>query len=160
MTHGGRIGMRMKMQDELHGAALMPLIKHADFVALNRAPDKASGHYAVNSDIRVLVKIDRSSPPCNFRIGGDDIVRLQSDKDSQNRVFLVLVCGGAVCALDWDKLIHSLDFSPTRPGQQTLSVEPSGGARVKILSKKVRQTLPRGLLVSQARYPDKLLGRP
>jgi len=63
--------MKIQHKDLFHGAALTQLVEHNSFKALNKADDKY-GHYLVNTDRRLLVKLVASIQQLHNRIKSCD----------------------------------------------------------------------------------------
>ena len=97
--------MKIQQKDLFHGAALTQLTEHPSFKALNKA-DAKYGHYLVNADCRLMVKLTtRTNGPWQFTFQPDDLNTLKSDIASGFKTFVVLVCGKVtVC------LLNSRDF--------------------------------------------------
>ncbi len=157
----------MNVSDRIHGAALMQIVKHPSFTALNRARDNAYGHYVINDGVFVFMKYNRrENPPWIFRFPDEDVKRLRKDIDQSRRTFLVLVCGRAdssarglgnrefACALDAVEIASLLELRSPQPRQQGLRVERCRDASMLVCSPK---TGKKGLIITQSSYPGKLL---
>jgi hypothetical protein len=91
--------VKIQQKDLFHGAALTQLTEHPSFKALNKA-DTKYGHYMVNTDRRLMVKLtEKAAAPWNFTFQPDDLNTLQSDITSGFRTFVVLVCGKTTICL-------------------------------------------------------------
>jgi len=93
--------MKIQQKDLFHGAALTQLTEHPSFKALNKADEKY-GHYLVNADCRLMVKLStKKNGPWQFTFQPDDLNTLKSDIASGFKTFVVLVCGKTtVCLLN------------------------------------------------------------
>lgn len=123
--------MKIQQKDLFHGAALTQLTEHLSFKALNKA-DTKYGHYMVNTDRRLMVKLtEKPSAPWTFTFQPDDLNTLSSDMASGFRTFVVLVCGReTICLLPERDFLVLLDLSST--GAQWIRVEiPRASMRVR-----------------------------
>jgi hypothetical protein len=93
--------MKIQQKDLFHGAALTQLTEHPSFKALNKA-DAKYGHYLVNADCRLMVKLTaKGNGPWQFTFQPDDLNTLKSDIASGFKTFVVLVCGKkTICLLN------------------------------------------------------------
>lgn len=98
---GVKAAMKIQRQDLFHGAALMQVVEHPSFKALNKAPDGKYGHYILNNDTRLFVKYTTGAgPEYFFTLSADDVSSIRDDETGGHRVFLVMVCGeDTVCAV-------------------------------------------------------------
>jgi hypothetical protein len=123
--------MKIQQKDLFHGAALTQLTEHPSFKALNNA-DVKYGHYMVNTDRRLMVKLtEKASAPWTFTFQPDDLNTLQSDIASGFRTFVVLVCGKeTICLLPEQDFLVLLDLN--NPTAQWIRVEiPKASMRVR-----------------------------
>lgn len=123
--------MKIQQKDLFHGAALTQLTEHESFKALNKA-DTKYGHYMVNTDKRLMVKLtEKASEPWTFTFQPDDLNTLQSDIASGFRTFVVLVCGKAtICLLDEVQFMSVIDLNAN--SAQWIKVEiPKASMRVR-----------------------------
>jgi len=135
--------VKIQEQDVYHGPALMQIVEHPSFKALNRA-SKRYGHYLVNTDRQVFTKYRKTKrSPWQFVFAPDELSALSTALSSGARVFVCLVCGHTtICALNADELRRVIDV--TAGSQQSIRVEvPSGGScRVTSSSGKLGRTVP------------------
>src|SRR5438552_1824863 len=123
--------MKVQQKDLYHGAALTQLVEHDSFKALNKADGKY-GHYLVNTDRRLMVKLtEKPHYPWSFTFQPDDLDTLRADIASGFRTFVVLVCGKAtVCLLEQADYEAIIDLDAA--GQQWIRVEvPKASMRVR-----------------------------
>ena len=113
--------MKIQEQDRYHGPALMQIVEHDSFKALNRATKKY-GHYLVNANREVFVKYaTNQQSPWNFNLQPDELQALRQAAESRNHVFLCLVCGPVtICALNEDEIGRILKLK--RPNAQWIRV--------------------------------------
>ncbi|BBO36543.1 hypothetical protein [Lacipirellula parvula] len=123
--------MKIQQKDLFHGAALTQLTEHVSFKALNKA-DAKYGHYMVNTDRRLMVKLtEKTSAPWTFTFQPDDLNTISSDIASGFRTFIVLVCGKVtICLLSEGDFSQLIDL--TSPTAQWIKVEiPKASMRVR-----------------------------
>lgn len=123
--------MKVQQKDLYHGAALTQLVEHDSFKALNKADGKY-GHYLVNTDRRLMVKLtEKADDPWSFTFQPDDLATLRADIASGFKTFIVLVCGkSTVCLLEHADFAAVMDLNA--PGQQWIRVEiPKASMRVR-----------------------------
>ena len=109
------MGMKIQQKDLFHGAALTQLTEHASFKALNKA-DKKYGHYMVNTNRRLMVKLTaKEHGPWQFTFQPDDLDTLRSDFATRNnKTFVVLVCGETtICLLNRQDFKVVVDINAT-----------------------------------------------
>lgn len=71
--------MKIQEQDVYHGPALMQIVEHDSFKALNKADEKY-GHYLVNNDRRLCFKYSTAeSGPWSFTFQSQDLAALKKD---------------------------------------------------------------------------------
>ena len=88
--------MKTQQKDYYHGAPLTQIVEHESFTALNRI-DKKYGHYRINGNIRLMVKIATKHIKTNknkwaFTFHEDDLIVIENDLKSQDKYFLCVVC--------------------------------------------------------------------
>ena len=123
--------MKVQQKDLFHGAALTQLVEHDSFKALNKA-DTKYGHYLVNTDRRLMVKLtEKANPPWQFTFQPDDLTTLRSDIASGFKTFVVLVCGKTtICLLEEADFASIIDLTAQRA--QFIRVEiPKASMRVR-----------------------------
>jgi hypothetical protein len=60
--------MKIQRKDYYHGAVLTQIVEHKSFKALNKFDEKY-GHYKINHDIRLMVKLaSEDSDPWQFTV--------------------------------------------------------------------------------------------
>lgn len=142
--------MRTLERFRYHGIALMQIVDHECFTALNRA-SADYGHYIINTDKQVFAKYrtNRRSP-WQFIFGAHEIQRLAAAVASGDDVYICLVCGTTtVCVLDDSEAQEVLDLAS--PADQWISVEvPRGGScHVRGSSGNLRRTVPHSAFPSK-----------
>jgi hypothetical protein len=136
--------MKTQEQDLYHGIALMQIVEHESFKALNRATAKY-GHYLVNTDREVFVKYrTNNESPWQFTLQNDELQALRkAATKSRNRVFLCLVCGTVtVCALNEDQIRRILDLNDQNPQWVRVAVPPRSSCRVSGSNGELSRTVP------------------
>lgn len=135
--------MKIQEQDIYHGPALMQIVEHQSFKALNRA-SLHYGHYLVNTDRQVFVKYRKTRrSPWQFVFQPDELSAISTAMSSNGRVFVCLVCGHTtICALNEDEVVQIIDLAATT--QQSIRVEvPQGGScRVSGSKGKLKRVVP------------------
>lgn len=143
--------MKIQEQDVYHGPALMQIVEHSSFKALNRASSRY-GHYLVNTDRQVFTKYRKTKrSPWQFVFTPDELSALSRAISGGGRVFVCLVCGHTtICALNADELAQVIDV--TAGSQQSIRVEvPQGGScHVSGSKGKLKRTVPHNS------FPDKV----
>ena len=123
--------MKVQQKDLYHGAAITQLVEHDSFKALNKADGKY-GHYLVNTDRRLMVKLtEKANDPWQFTFQSDDLDTLRADIVSGFSTFVVLVCGqSTICLLEQKDYEAIIDLNAA--GQQWIRVEiPKASMRVR-----------------------------
>lgn len=135
--------MKLQEQDRYHGPALVQIVEHQSFKALNRASTKY-GHYLVNTDRHVFVKYrTKRKSPWQFTIQPDEIKALRAAVGSGNYVYLCLVCGQTtVCALRKGEIGTLLDLTKARPQWIRVEVPPGGSCHISGSKSSLRRTVP------------------
>lgn len=142
--------MKIQEQDIYHGPALMQIVEHDSFKALNKA-DVKYGHYLVNNDKRLCFKYSTAgSGPWSFTFQPTDLKMLEADLQLPGKVFVVLVCGHhSICCLDEDQV------------RQLISIEASGAQWIKVDAPSGRQMRATGsvnnktpILVPHKSFPN------
>lgn len=141
--------MKIQQKDYYHGAALTQIVEHKSFKALNKADEKY-GHYKINHDIRIMVKITSiSDDPWQFTANASDLEIMHEDINSGDRFFLCLVCGlDTVCLLDCDQVQELLDISSR--DQQWMRVKNTGSLRAWSARTELARVIPHNA------FPDKM----
>lgn len=139
----------------IHGAALVQVVNHPSFTALNRASERY-GHYLINDDRHLFVKYSTSHrSPWQFTFRADDIDAIQAEVGS-SPTFVALVCGRDGVAVIVGEAILGLFAEAQRADQQAIVVtRPSGGSyRVAGPRGQLAQTIPMNA------FPDRILVDP
>lgn len=140
--------MKIQEKDIYHGTALTQIVEHDSFTALNKADGKY-GHYIVNHDTHIFVKVAKDSigdeevQRWQFTFNQDDLQAIRSENIPNRHIFICLVCGRyTICCLSKEQLVKIIDI--TSQGSQWLKVEcPSGGSmRVRGYLDKLDKTIP------------------
>jgi len=123
--------MKIQDQDTFHGPALMQIVEHDSFKALNKADDKY-GHYLVNKDIRLWVKYaSASNGPWQFTFQPNDLALISKDLKQKGTTHIVLVCGHfSICSLSSGELEELLDVSAN--SAQWLKVEAPANRQMRV----------------------------
>jgi hypothetical protein len=147
--------MKTQQKDYYHGAPLTQIVEHKSFTALNKV-DKKYGHYKINDNIRLMVKIATvNSPSSNkdrwkFTFSEDDFDVLENDMKSEDKFFICFVCGETtICLLNHSDINQILDFSNKKP--QSIHVEKRGSLW---LTGPCKRKLDRA--IPHKDFPDKL----
>ena len=144
--------MKIQEQHLFHGPALVQIVEHRSFKALNKA-DKKYGHYAVNDKRRLFVKyLTKKTPPWVFAFSPAEIKAIKADIASGAKTFLSLVCGtSTICCLAQKEIQSVVDLNS--PKSQSIRVEvPKGGSqRVSGSAGALKKT------IAHNAYPKKVL---
>jgi hypothetical protein len=143
--------MKIQEQDIYHGPALMQIVEHRSFKALNLASTNY-GHYLVNTDRQVFVKYRKTKhSPWQFIFAPEELSALSKAMSGAGSVFVCLVCGHfTICALNAEEILQLVGL--TEASQQSIRVEvPSGGScHVSGTKGKLKKTVPHNS------FPEKL----
>jgi hypothetical protein len=141
--------MKIQQKNYYHGAALTQIIEHKSFKALNKADEKY-GHYKINHDIRLMVKITSAADePWKFTVNESDLAIIEEDINSGDQFFLCLVCGlDTICLLDCNQVQELLDISLRQ--QQWLRIKNTGSLRACSARTELSHTIPHNA------FPDKM----
>jgi hypothetical protein len=133
--------MKIQQKDYFHGAALTQIVEHESFKALNKADEKY-GHYKINHDIRLMVKITSiEDEPWQFTANASDLATMEEDLNSGDQFFLCLVCGlNTICLLDGSQVKQLLDTSSRE--QQWLHVRNTGSLWVWSRRIELKNAIP------------------
>ncbi|MCH8025547.1 MAG: hypothetical protein IH866_02020 [Chloroflexi bacterium] len=145
--------MKIQKQDIYHGPALMQIVEHPSFTALNK-PDEKYGHYIVNTDRQLFVKYrDSDESPWRFTFQPEEIVAIKADiRRSNHETFICLVCGDfSICCLDSSELRSVIDLSSETTQWVSVEVPAGGSQHVAGSNGKLGYTIPHNS------YPDKVL---
>ena len=123
--------MKIQEQDIYHGPALMQIVVHPSFKALNKA-DGQYGHYQVNASIRVWAKYSTAGDaPWTFTFQPTDLAGIRADIDAGASVFIALACGHqTICCLSHDQFAAIVDASAT--AQQWIKVDAPAGKQMRV----------------------------
>ena len=126
--------MKIQQKDYFHGAALTQIVEHESFKALNKA-DLKYGHYKINHDIRLMVKIStNANDSWQFTVNENDLLTINEDIDSGDDFYLCLVCGlSTICLLDKSQIKQLVDLAAYE--QQWIKVESKDGGSLRVRSK-------------------------
>ena len=142
--------MKIQQKDLYHGAALTQLVEHDSFKALNKV-DKKYGHYLVNTDRRLMVKLtEKVNPPWQFTFQPDDLANLREDITAGYKTLVILSCGTkTICLLPYADYSAVIDQNAVSP--QWIRVEiPKTCMRVRGNSGELRRA------VKHNAFPDKV----
>lgn len=144
--------MRIQQKDYYHGAALTQIVEHESFKALNKADEKY-GHYKVNHDIRLMVKITTNNKsPWQFTANASDLSTIEDDIKSGEQFYLCLVCGlNTICLLNSDQVKKLLDISSQ--DQQWLRVKDTGSLWAWSTKAELNHAIPHNA------FPNRLFGQ-
>lgn len=135
--------MKIQEQDRYHGPALMQIVEHASFKALNRA-SKAYGHYLVNTDREIFVKyLKVRKSPWVFTVQPSELGPMNAALAANHSLFLCLVCGTeTICALTAPELQSIIDMSSSRPQSIRVEVPLGGSCHVGSPTRKLPRAVP------------------
>ena len=141
--------MKIQTQDTYHGTALMQIVEHKTFKALNKA-DEQYGHYLVNKDIKLWVKYasDEESP-WQFTISESDSNGIQTDMKSKGHTVVVLVCGRTtICCVTMEELSELIDLKAGKA--QGIKVDAQPNKQMRITGASLKKD---GLKVAHNSFP-------
>lgn len=132
----------MKIQDKdiYHGAVLTQIVEHSSFTALNKADGKY-GHYIVNHDIHLFVKVAKESmkgltkedekQTWQFTFNESDLQSIRNEITPNKKLFMCLVCGqNTICVLNVEQLKQIINI--TSEESQWVKVEYASGERIQV----------------------------
>ena len=136
--------MKIQEQDIYHGPALMQIVEHESFKALNRV-DKKYGHYLVNTDVKLWFKYSTNDGTVwtfTFQLG--DLVALKEDLALKGATHVVLACGHhSICCLSAEEVSKLIDTEASEPQWVKIEAPPKRQMRVTgSLSKKNATLVP------------------
>lgn len=125
--------MKIQLQHIYHGPALMQIVEHSSFKALNKA-DATYGHYLVNNDKRLWLKYSTSKKgPWLFTFSPADLGALRGDLLMKNvDTFIVLACGHhTIACLDQPTFSALIDVNATA-SQPWIKVTARTGKQLRV----------------------------
>lgn len=133
--------MRIQQKDIYHGAALTQIVEHESFKALNKLDEKY-GHYKINHDIRLMIKITSSdTEPWKFTANANDLGIIKDDINSGDQFFMCLICGqSTICLLDGNQVQQLLDLSNNK--QQWIRIRNTGSLWASSKKKDLKNAIP------------------
>lgn len=142
--------MKVQEQDRYHGPALMQIVEHNSFKALNKA-DEQYGHYLVNQDTRLWLKYSGSdSGPWSFTFHPADVTALRSDIQSKGKNFVVLACGHhTICCLSEVEIASLIDLGASAP--QWVKVESPEGKQMRVTGSLSNK---KPILAAHSKFPN------
>jgi hypothetical protein len=142
--------MKIQEQDLYHGPALMQIVEHESFTALNRADDETYGYYLVNKDVRLRTKYATAkSGPWSFTFQPGDLAGIERDIARKGAVHVVLTCGHhTICCLAIDEVRQLIDLKAGV--QQWIKVEAPAGKQLRITGSRSKKPI----LVAHNRFPN------
>jgi hypothetical protein len=143
--------MKIQEQDIYHGTALMQIVEHRSFKALNRA-SKEYGHYLINTDRQVFAKYTtKKGSPWQFTFQAKDVTTISHAVASGDKVFVCLVCGHVtICALNQAEIEQVIDLNSHTQQSVRVEVPKSGSCRVHGSNGALARTVPHNS------FPDKV----
>ncbi len=144
--------MKIQEQDIYHGPALMQIVEHPSFKALNKA-DTKYGHYSVNVDRRLFVKYSSSAQtPWQFTFQRNDLRAIRGDIAAGKDTFVCLVCGNVtICCLNERELQQLVGLASRAAQWIRVEVPPGGSQHVSGTKGKLKLTIPHNS------FPEKVL---
>lgn len=135
--------MKIQEQDVYHGPALMQIVEHSSFKALNRA-SQAYGHYLVNTDRQVFAKYRTAKKgPWQFVFSTDDLSAISKASSGSDKVFVCLVCGHfTICVLDFAEFKQLVDLRSSTQQSISVDVPPGGSCHLSGSQGKLKKTVP------------------
>lgn len=146
--------MKIQTQDMYYGAALMQVVEHPRFKALNKAADGKYGHYILNNDTHLFIKYSSGSgPEYRFTLSAADLAAISRDRASGHRVFAVFVCGEeTICAISSEDFFTIVDATASGSQQVRVTSEEGKSMRFGRGRNKPVRTVPHNS------YPNAVLG--
>lgn len=146
--------MKIQDQDIYHGPALMQIVEHDSFKALNKA-DSKYGHYLVNKDIRLWFKYASSrDAPWQFTLQPDELTAIKEDLRSKGKLYLVLVCGHvSICCLNSDEVQSLAD--PNGGAAQWIKLDAPPNKKMRVTG-SLNNKEP--LKVAHSKFPNCIFG--
>jgi hypothetical protein len=122
--------MKIQEQDVYHGPALMQIVEHTSFKALNKA-DGQYGHYLVNTNVRLWAKYATANKgPWPFTFQPEDLAAIREDRKTKGAIHIVLTCGDhSVCCLSRAEFESLVDIDST--SQQWIRVDAPEGKQMR-----------------------------
>jgi hypothetical protein len=103
--------MKIQEQDSFHGSALMQIVEHPSFKALNKGSNRY-GHYLVNADCHIFVRYSKAeSGSWSFTFNADQLEPIANISKSKADIFICFVCGQySICLLNQSQIKQILDI--------------------------------------------------
>ncbi|MBF6561236.1 MAG: hypothetical protein IVW56_13185 [Candidatus Binataceae bacterium] len=133
--------MPKKQKDRHHGSAMLAIIEHPTFTALNKLPTGTTNTYLVNDNTPLLVKYATKKNTTGrwvFTVNRHEAKAIQKLAKAQgDRFFLLLVCGDvSVCVVDWTDINLLVDFNAARTSVRCLTKK---GTKIRVFAGRGKQ---------------------
>lgn len=145
--------MKIQEMDVYHGPALMQIVEHGSFKALNKT-DKKYGHYTVNTDRHIFVKYRKhKNSPWRFQFGREELAAIRRAIKEGSETFACLVCDhSTICCLNEKELATLIELDSKSEQWIRIEVPPGGSQHVSGSRASLMRTIPHNA------FPDKVLG--
>jgi hypothetical protein len=142
--------MKIQEQDRYHGPALMQIVEHDSFKALNKTDEKY-GHYLVNNDTRLWIKYRTTEKrDWRFTIQPSEAADLAADFKLTKKTYLILVCGKhTICCLDRAQIESLIDAKDA--SSQWIRVEAPAHKNMRITGSLNKRN---PILFAHKRFPS------
>jgi hypothetical protein len=146
--------LKVQIQDVYHGPALMQIVEHNSFKALNKADEKY-GHYLVNTDTRLWFKYASASVgPWQFTFQPSDLGALRADIALHGATYVVLACGHhSICCLGHDEIRELVDLDSA--SAQWIKVDAPPGKQMRVIGSRNSKS---PVLAPHSRFPNCIFG--
>jgi hypothetical protein len=142
--------VKIQEQNIYHGSALMQIVEHPSFKALNKA-DGQYGHYQVNTKVRLWVKYSSAEQgPWVFTFHATELAGFRNDQATEFRVFIALICGHhTICGLSEEEIDALVDVKSTN--RQWIKVDAPDGKQMRVTGSTMQKN---PILVAHNRFPN------
>ncbi|MBL0558147.1 hypothetical protein [Aeromonas caviae] len=135
--------MKIQEQDQYHGPALMQIVEHPSFKALNKGSSRY-GHYLVNADCHVFVRYSKAEGDSwSFTFTPEQLEPINNIVQSAADVYVCLACGEySICLISQEQLESIIDLEATESQWVKASAPEGKSFRVSGSLGKLKGTIP------------------
>lgn len=134
--------MKIQEQDIYHGAALMQIVEHPSFKALNKGSNRY-GHYLVNANCHLFIRYSTSDAESwVFTYSPEQLEPIRNILESTATVFLCLVCGNqSICLINEEQIQEIIDIESEESQWIKVTAPPRKSFRVSGSFGKIKGTI-------------------
>ena len=134
--------MKIQEQDLYHGTALMQIVEHPSFKALNKG-SKRYGHYLVNADCHIFVRYSKSDGDTwSFTFTPDQLEPMNNIIEAAADVYVCFICGEySICLLNQEQIESVIDVEAVESQWVRVTAPEGKSFRVSGSSGKLKSTV-------------------